>query len=261
MAPGAVHPSGNPYTIVDDRPLAVSPEQDDAVPTPAGPAIGAGEQESIAACVEAAFDASGIDYQSRVANGKGGFKWFIACPWKADHTEGKDFDTSSAVIMWPSGMLIYECKHGHCQGLRQWKELRAWMEQKAGVPLVFADEVNLVETQEIVSATEEDSAPLLEEPDEMSEAAIPAFDPSVINGIYAKFVELVTRGTTLSPQFAYVIAKTVIGARMAGKVSFENLDEEPRYYTALIGATGCGKGEAWRRTMKIIEPGRRIGHL
>ena len=90
--------------------------------------------------------------------------------------------------------------------------------------------------------------------DENSEEAIPDFDPSVINGIYAKFVELVTRGTTLAPQYAYVIAKTIVGLRMAGKVKFENLDVEPRFYTALIGATGSGKGEAWRRVEQILRP-------
>ena len=83
---------------------------------------------------------------------------------------------------------------------------------------------------------------------------IPEFDPSVINGIYSKFVELVTRGTTLAPQFPYVLAKTVVGARMAGKVKFEHLDVEARYYTALIGETGSGKGEAWRRIEKILRP-------
>jgi putative DNA primase/helicase len=90
--------------------------------------------------------------------------------------------------------------------------------------------------------------------DDMSEAAIPPFDPTVMNGIYAKFVELVTRGTTLAPQFAFVIAKTVVGLRMAGKVRFDNLDVEPRLYTALIGETGSGKGEAWRRAFKILRP-------
>jgi hypothetical protein len=90
--------------------------------------------------------------------------------------------------------------------------------------------------------------------DENSEAAIPAFDPTVVNGIYKKFVDVVTRGTTMAPQFAYAIAKTVIGIRMAGKVKFENLDVEPRLYTALIGATGSGKGEAWRRIRQIVQP-------
>jgi hypothetical protein len=90
-------------------------------------------------------------------------------------------------------------------------------------------------------------------PDESSAQSIPDFDPTVINGIYAKFVELITRGTTMAPQFAFVIAKTVVGARMAGKVKFENLDVEPRFYTALIGETGSGKGEAWRRMEQILK--------
>lgn len=95
-------------------------------------------------------------------------------------------------------------------------------------------------------------SPLAEDAED--EDTIPPFDSSVVNGIYADLVELVTRGTTLAPQFAYVIAKTIVGLRMAGKVKFETLDAEPRYYTALIGETGSGKGEAWRRMLQILRP-------
>ncbi len=94
-----------------------------------------------------------------------------------------------------------------------------------------------------------------------SVGSIPPFDPSVINGIYSKFVELATRGTTLCPQYAFVIAKTLVGARMAGHVRFENLDVEPRYYTALIGETGSGKGEAWRRMEQIMVAGAGEGNM
>lgn len=89
-------------------------------------------------------------------------------------------------------------------------------------------------------------------PQPVSEGGIPPLDPSVINGIYKQFVDVATRGTTLIPQFVYAIAKTIVGARMVGKVHFENLDVEPRFYTALIGETGSGKGEAWRRVFKIL---------
>jgi RepB DNA-primase from phage plasmid/Primase C terminal 1 (PriCT-1) len=81
---------------------------------------------------------------------------------------------------------------------------------------------------------------------------IPQFDSSVMNGIYADFVELVTRGTTLAPQFAFLAAKTVVGLKMAGNVEFETLDVEPRFYSAFIGETGSGKGEAWRRTQSVV---------
>jgi hypothetical protein len=90
---------------------------------------------------------------------------------------------------------------------------------------------------------------------------IPPFDPSVVNGIYKKFVDVATRGTTLAPQFVYAIAKTVVGARMAGKVKFENLDVEPRFYTALIGETGSGKGESWRRVFQILNVEHQIGNV
>jgi hypothetical protein len=87
---------------------------------------------------------------------------------------------------------------------------------------------------------------------------IPAFDPSVMSGIYKKFVDVVTAGTTMSPQFVYAIAKTIVGARMAGKVKFEHLDVEPRFYTALIGESGSGKGESWRRVLQVLNCGGQI---
>lgn len=84
---------------------------------------------------------------------------------------------------------------------------------------------------------------------------IPSFDHSVVNGIYKKFVDVTTKGTTMAPQFVYAIVKTIVGAKMAGKVRFENLDVEARFYTALIGETGSGKGEAWRRIFDILGSG------
>jgi len=90
---------------------------------------------------------------------------------------------------------------------------------------------------------------------------IPPFDLSVVNGIYKKFVDVTTRGTTMAPQFVYAIAKTVVGARMAGKVKFENLDVEPRFYSALIGESGSGKGESWRRVLQILNCEGQIGNV
>lgn len=264
MAPGAIHPSGNPYAVVSDLPLADSPEKNQDESKPTAEAVGTDDQNAIGAYVEAAFHDCEIDYQARVANNEGGFKWFIACPWKSEHTTGKDFDTSTAVIMWPSGKLIYECKHGHCQGIRQWKQLREWMEAKVGHFLVFGGSQSgtvLFGTSSISEngPTASTAGPISNAADEDSEDSIPPFDPSVINGIYKKFVNVVTRGTTLAPQFAYVIAKTFLGLRMAGKVRFNNLDVEPRYYTALIGETGSGKGEAYRRVERILYPEGVVG--
>jgi Bifunctional DNA primase/polymerase, N-terminal len=98
-----------------------------------------------------------------------------------------------------------------------------------------------------------ENAPRLPEEEETN--PIPPFDPSVINGIYKKFVDLATRGTTLVPQFVFSAIKTVVGARMAGNVQLENLDVEPRYYTAFIGETGSGKGASWNRLLSILQAG------
>ncbi len=88
--------------------------------------------------------------------------------------------------------------------------------------------------------------------DTYSEASIPQFDPSLMKGIYKEIVDELTRGTTLAPQFIYAIAKAIVGTLMAGKVKFEDLDVEPLTYLALCGPTGSGKGEAWRRMLKLL---------
>ena len=137
MYAGSVHPiSGNLYQIISDVALTESPEQNVPAPIVAGPARGTDEQEEAAELVEAAFDESGIEYQMRKEH-NGGFKWNIVCPWFEQHSVGKKLDSSSSVIMWPDGKLIYECKH-RCLNIRQWKELREWMTEKVGHPLVFA---------------------------------------------------------------------------------------------------------------------------
>lgn len=174
--------------------------------------------------------------------------------------------------------LAFACKHDSCAG-RGWKEVRAEIERQRGerythglilsaepqtfaLPSVDANAAVSVDAPAIVVAH---TIPKVEQYREMLAATypqitnaeaneIPPFDPSVINGIYGDFVELITRGTTLVPQFAYVITKTVLGMRMAGKTGFETLAAEPRYYAALIGETGSGKGESWRRMLSILQP-------
>ena len=262
LGAGSIHPSGRTYTIIDFRPLAESPEQNEPIPVVAGPAIGTDEQNEIADYVEAAFDEAGVDYLRR-QNYKGveggGFQWNIICPWDSLHTSQVTEPTSSSsVIMFDTGKLIYECKH-RCLNVRQWKELRHWMQEKVGHHLVFGKSGD---SSDIIILPLTESKPANDKPidvpdvtvDESSTDSIPAFDPSVVNGIYKKFVDLITRGTTMAPQFPFLIAKVVVGARMAGKVRFETLDAEPRYYGALIGETGSGKGESWRRMSQILNP-------
>jgi hypothetical protein len=276
MAPGSVHPSGNVYEIISNIPLVGSPEQNQEAMKPSEPAIGTQEQEKKATYLEEAFDASGIKYKNRVAY-QGGFKWLIVCPWDFEHSKRKDLDSSSAVIMWPSGMFIYECKHAHCDGIREWKELRAWMEGENGAnhPLSFGDPVGGVTiggagkvqtvSIEIYNTQENQSSPTpvpapavvsvlgqILPPQDRNFESIPPFDTSIITGFYSDVVEFVTRGNTLPPQFVYGIAKTLVGARCAGITKFKTTTAEARYYLALLGQTGSGKGESWRRTMAAL---------
>ncbi|PYU02462.1 MAG: hypothetical protein DMG38_00230 [Acidobacteria bacterium] len=87
------------------------------------------------------------------------------------------------------------------------------------------------------------------------ENQIPEFNSSVITGIYSDIVNVAVGGTTIPPQFAFLNAKVYLGARMAGKVTFEGLDCDSSYYGVAIGITGTSKGESWRRTFeKVLNP-------
>jgi hypothetical protein len=141
IGPGCLHPDGNLYCILSDGELAESPEQNEHISKPSGPAIGTDEQNEIAEYVEAALDDAGVVYNRR-RNYKeegNGFIWDVICPWDEVHSFHITEPTSSSVvIMESSGRLLYECKH-RCLNVRQWKEFRAWMESKVGHKLPFGN--------------------------------------------------------------------------------------------------------------------------
>lgn len=88
---------------------------------------------------------------------------------------------------------------------------------------------------------------------EFSEESIPKFNRSVIKGIYKEIVDELILATTLEPQYIYAIAKTLVGAKMAGRVTLADLDVVPLNYLTLCGPTGAGKGEAWRRMLTVMK--------
>src|SRR5260370_29991757 len=83
-----------------------------------------------------------------------------------------------------------------------------------------------------------------------AEDEIPAFNENVITGIYKEIVDLVTEGPTIPKQFAFLAAKVFVGARLAGRITFQNMDADSSYYGVVIAETATGKGLAWRRTVE-----------
>lgn len=148
---GSVHPSGNRYEIIADVPLAPSPEQDEAKPVISGPAIDSAKLQDAVDVIENALTQADIEFEDSYSGAGGEIKWRIACPWEAEHTGGKRFDSSSTVILWPNGKIIYSCKHAHCDGVRKWNEpdatrdanqyLRHFIEDKIGQSVSFGGEV------------------------------------------------------------------------------------------------------------------------
>ena len=78
---------------------------------------------------------------------------------------------------------------------------------------------------------------------------IPAFDDSVITGVFREIVDHVTSGTTIPRQFPFLAAKVYVGSRMAGGMMFEGVQDDPTMYGTPIGETGTSKGLSWERTI------------
>jgi hypothetical protein len=93
--------------------------------------------------------------------------------------------------------------------------------------------------------------------------AIPQFDRSVINGIFRDYVELVTKNTTMEPQFAFLATRVIIGALVTARgIAFQDADTDGLIYGATIGESGSGKGWAWRRVLRAFELGAKaVGSL
>jgi hypothetical protein len=91
---------------------------------------------------------------------------------------------------------------------------------------------------------------------------IPAFDDTVITGIFREIVDFVTAGTTIPRQFPFLAAKVYVGARMAaGGMTFEGVQDDPTMYGTPIGESGTSKGLSWERTifqtLLLTELGKR----
>lgn len=123
---------------------------------------------------------------------------------------------------------------------------RSMKNYKAGTPWQDIVQLNQRVSYAVDAATTPAAVPQAAEDD------VPAFEDSVINGIYREIVDAATNGTTIPRQFAFLAAKVYIGATIAGKVTFENFDTDSSYYGAVIGVTGTGKGLSWERTVKRI---------
>lgn len=228
---------------------------------------------------EAAAQAN-IRFDSLKKWGDNGYLWEITCPWVAEHTGQKD--SGSVVILHKSGALDFVCQHGHCVE-RTWpKDFRPKLEELVGHSLRFGDPVggvtvggvqDKIETTTVaqyagptsdgavvpvvVPGSVQISSTPLKNIDVVSnlmdsQTLLPPFDTRIIKGFYSDLVGLVTAGNTLPPQFIFGVGKTIVGLRCAGRTVFEGCDKQPRFYFMMIGETGVGKGESWRRTMNVL---------
>jgi hypothetical protein len=84
---------------------------------------------------------------------------------------------------------------------------------------------------------------------DVAEEQIPPFDDAVITGVFRDIVDFVTAGTTIPRQFPFLATKVYVGARMAGGMTFEGVQDDPTMYGTPIGETGTSKGLSWERTI------------
>ena len=117
-------------------------------------------------------------------------------------------------------------------------------------------------TQEIATDQNTILDPAILVDDELIEVPdVPPFDPTVMSGIMREYVELVSAGTTMAPQFAFLATRVIIGALMTSRgITFQDADTDALMYGAAIGESGSGKGWSWRRILRAFEGGaKRVG--
>ena len=206
------------------------------------------------------MESAGIDFSSsdtRKLDWK--YKWTMECPNVAQHTTP---GSSADVFLAVDGRLGFSCFHAHCAD-KDWGWFRDYLEQKIGHKIVFEESgkafFGSTETTATVDLTEYKS--LLATSGEMMTVEpedIPPFDPSVMTGIYKEITQVAIKGTTIPPTYVYGMAKTFIGALIAGKIKFQTISAEPRYYFTAIGATGASKGASWERLRQTVMPDAAI---
>jgi hypothetical protein len=150
IGPGSVHPSGNRYRIISDVEMAQLPAEDVKAITPVvvGEAVGTEAMDKTADTLEEHMQAAGIEFNSYFVGAGGEYKWYVDCPWWTEHSDGgkSRLTSTSALILWADGKIIYACQHGHCDH-RKWHEkdsqtnpdlyLRDFIEDRTGVAIVF----------------------------------------------------------------------------------------------------------------------------
>ncbi len=258
IGPGSVHLSGRRYEIVQDFPLAESPAQDAEVVREDVLPADATKLNSIATVVETAIDAANLDRRLRAAH-EGGFKILIDCPWEYEHTGGKhaaDGSSSSAVLVMPSGALVYSCRHAHCEG-RGWSDLRAWLEETMGHKIAFSPAtIGKKPSPTLTSSVGlevREPTPEQEEPEAKFRLPHSVMTSSVFGDLYDQVFEpngwplelalpaLATAGSVIVPRAQHPEGQIIVGN-----------DSVVSLYTAMIGKLHCGKSQVTEWATKSI---------
>lgn len=172
---GSIHPSGNRYVIVNDIPLAQLPAEDvkQITPVKRGKTVGSEAMNETAEVIEQGLKSAGIEIQADTVGRDGEYKWHIHCPY--EHESGRYNVTSSTVILFTDGRIVYVCQHASCSD-KKWHEassqhnpemyLRDYIEEKSGVSLEFDKGTGLMLNQRA-----DDSSPAAQQEQEIQEEA------------------------------------------------------------------------------------------
>jgi hypothetical protein len=290
IGPGSVHPSGNRYQIISDVPLAQLPAEDVKAITPVvrGEAVGTEVMDKAADTLEEAMRAAGIPFESYSVGAGGEYKWYVECPWWTEHSDGgkSRLTSTSALILWADGKIIYACQHGHCDH-RKWHEqdsqtnsdlyLRDLIEERTGIGLQFNKlELTPYEAAPVAPVNLEAGAPATVVPAAAEpvvapladgvpatwqfppsfaateDEEIPPYNPAIEDGYFKEVVDAVCNGTTIPRQFMHNLIRAFVGALASDFLRFEGLTCNSSRYAVNLGESGTGKRLVLERGIKDI---------
>lgn len=167
--------------------------------------------------------------------GKHNGKYFVDCPFKKGHTDGKQGKTDSYVFDDGSGWAFY-CSHAHCANKRTWSSFKDGMGIQNGNGNSNSRNYSC---QPPDASQEPPSEDQIERSDEETMAV--EFPQEMFYGLFQTYRQSLEDRTPVPDAFAFATVKHAISASLGRRIHLESqIPVFPNVFTGLIGESSTG---------------------
>ena len=178
-------------------------------------------------------------------------KFYVECPYKNGHTNGKSGKTDAYVFGDAAGWA-FNCSHTSCKqaGLTTWENFKEGSGIKSRTPIAQPTQKNQAYHASDPPVWTEDD---IEQSDEVSD--IVPFPKDLFFGIFKSYRDALENRTPVPDAFAFATLKHIISASLGRRIHLESqIPIFPNLYTGLIGASSEGhKGVSLTVAQKLLQ--------